>query len=82
MSNKHLKILLSMFIFGSRFAQYGTKLVELGIKLMATRKRIKRDHIQLLILKIEHTINCFQIFFYITDVLIRDLQGCMQLRMN
>jgi hypothetical protein len=81
-SNEHLKLLLSMFVFGSFLAQNRTKLVELGIKLAATRRRIQQGHIQLLILKIEHTMSGFQIFLNTGDIIIRDLQGYMQLGMN
>jgi hypothetical protein len=40
-SNEHLKLSLSMFIFGSFLAQYKTKLVVLGIKSTATRRGIQ-----------------------------------------
>lgn len=53
MSNEHLKISISMFIFGSFLAQHGIKLTELSIKPMATRRKIQWGHIQLLILKFE-----------------------------
>jgi hypothetical protein len=41
MSDGHLKILFSMFFFGSLLIQYGTKLVELDIKSTTIRKKIQ-----------------------------------------
>ena len=46
-------------IFGSLLVQYKTKLVGLGIKLMATRRGIQWNHNQLLVIKIEYTMNDF-----------------------
>jgi hypothetical protein len=81
-SNEHLKLSLSMFIFGTFLIQYRTKVVVLDIKSMVTRRRIQRDHIQLLILKIEHRKSDFQIFLNLSGVVIGDLQSCMQLGAN
>jgi hypothetical protein len=68
-----LKLLVSMYILGSFLAQYGTKLDELDIKLMATRRGIQWDYVQLLILKIEHTMIDFQILPNLSGVVIGDL---------
>ena len=61
-SNEHLKLLFSMFVFGNSHTQHGTKLVGLGIKSIATRKKIQWNHTQLLIIKIEYTMRDFMIF--------------------
>jgi hypothetical protein len=45
-----------MVIFWSFLAQYKTKLIELDTRLTTARRKIQLDHIQLLILKIEHPI--------------------------
>jgi hypothetical protein len=66
--NEHLKLSLSMFVFGSFLAQYGNKLVELDTILTAIRKRIQWDQIQLPILKFKYTMSDFQIFLNIGGV--------------
>jgi hypothetical protein len=58
-NNEYSKISLSKLIFGSFLLIHATNLIEFHIKSMATRKRMQWDHIQLLTLKINHTISCF-----------------------